>query len=404
MSFRILTYYAAAVILSSVTAILLAEGALRLLVRSNSSTYVWRPHLVRTFHPLPEAMPGINGPSLFQINSLGIRGPEMSIDHKTEYRILALGGSATECLYLDQTRTWPHLIGQILHSTTDGRQVWVGNLGKSGTNTRHHVLTMQRVVSWYDVDIVLFMIGANDLGLVIGQVEDYDPYFLQKPQNLPVLALSAFSVLGDDILDPPFYKRTRLWSLARLARRELEARWAPTQDDHGLMYIKARARRQTGRLLHDLPPLAAGLDEYERNVKQLATLALEQSRRPVFLTQPALYRDNLSTQEEAMLWLGGVRTFMNEPFQAYYSPGVLARGVDAYNERLLSVCRRLQLECVDVARYIPKTLDIFYDDVHFTEKGAALVAEVVAAHLKSHVPFRSPQQGNNGDPGKGGGI
>jgi hypothetical protein len=65
----------------------------------------------------------------------------------------------------------------------------------------------------------------------------------------------------------------------------------------------------------------------------------------------------------------------------------LAEGMNLYNQRLLRVCRDRSLECVDLEQALPKEARIFYDDAHFTEAGARLVAKVFAQYLRSTAPF-----------------
>ena len=106
----------------------LSELVASLLYPRPQQFYVRRPNLRRTFSPLEDVMPGVRGPTRFITNSLGIRGDEFA--ESQQYRILAVGGSTTECVYLDQDRAWPSLIQRILAEAT-GLRVWVGNVGIS---------------------------------------------------------------------------------------------------------------------------------------------------------------------------------------------------------------------------------------------------------------------------------
>jgi len=86
------------------TLALILEGAFRWVVPSSPWFYVHPPGKVARFQPLPGTMPGIEGESIFKINFQGIRGNAFTAEKK-EYRILTLGGSSTECLYLDERET-----------------------------------------------------------------------------------------------------------------------------------------------------------------------------------------------------------------------------------------------------------------------------------------------------------
>ena len=103
----------------------------------------------------------------------------------------------------------------------------------------------------------------------------------------------------------------------------------------------------------------------------------------LFVTQPALWQPDIAPETDRLLWMGSVEGLpgMNNR-GAYYSAAVLSRMLDRYNETLLEFCREKGLECVDLAARIPLTTEALYDDVHFNEAGARMVAEVLADHLR----------------------
>lgn len=100
---------------------------------------MWPPNIHRVFNLDPRVLPGVEGETNFIVNSEGIRGDEFI--PQDDYRILAIGGSTTEDLYLDQTEAWPQVLQSQLNDDNI-RRVWVGNVGKSGRNTRENVLQM----------------------------------------------------------------------------------------------------------------------------------------------------------------------------------------------------------------------------------------------------------------------
>ena len=91
--------------LGLVLALVAAEAVLRVGGSRLDGYYVWWPNLRKVFHPEPGVMAGVEGEKIFAINSLGLRGDEPSSDDT--FRVLALGGSTTECLFLDQEEAWP---------------------------------------------------------------------------------------------------------------------------------------------------------------------------------------------------------------------------------------------------------------------------------------------------------
>lgn len=144
---------------SSVAALLLGETILGQLFPNEY--YVWPPHLGRVFRPDPRYVPGISGESRFEINSIGLRGDEIKPSHT--YRILTIGGSTTECEYLDQSKTWPYLLQSTINERMHGQSVWVGNAGMNGRATRHHLAVMQYLpMKEMRIDTAVLLVGAND--------------------------------------------------------------------------------------------------------------------------------------------------------------------------------------------------------------------------------------------------
>src|SRR5581483_5305120 len=106
------------------------EGALRVLWPAPTVYRALWPGLHVILHP--QHSPGVAGPSVYQVNSMGVRGREFGPVRSKEYRILCIGGSTTEGPVNDQSRTWTSLLERHLDRWADGRRVWVGNAGRSG--------------------------------------------------------------------------------------------------------------------------------------------------------------------------------------------------------------------------------------------------------------------------------
>ena len=53
------------------------------------------------------------------------------------------------------------------------------------------------------------------------------------------------------------------------------------------------------------------------------------------------------------------------------------------------ICRERNLACLDAASRLPREGRVFWDDAHFTEEGARLLAELVTDFLLSREPLAS---------------
>lgn len=378
--------------------LLTVELLLRGVFLAQTRFYVWPPNLEKVFRPLPGALPGVTGNARFVTNSWGIRGDEFSRDQ--QYRILAIGGSTTECLYLDQSESWPGLLQDRLNRLKV-INVWVGNVGASGKRIRDHVLQMQHLLPQYPrIDAVLMLVGVNDFILAAGDPK-YDPHFWDRADAEAKQFVHAFTISPYDLYNPynpyqrdsVFYKNLAIWRFARKVRNlyfnpDKGVFGGFLQDEAGRNYLEMRNHRKSAsRLLEELPDLTEALAEYRRNLNHIVDLAQAKSVRLILLTQPSLWRADLTKAEQELLWFEGIVHDFAEGEKPYHTAGALAAGLDRYNRTLLEVCRTRGVECLDVAALLPKETSVFYDDVHFNEQGSARIAGVLAEYLQRSYPF-----------------
>jgi lysophospholipase L1-like esterase len=368
-------------IVSAIVAILLCEAILQFILPSshNNGYYIRPPHLKRVLKPTQDVMPGISGESKFITNSIGIRGDEIEPHHA--YRILAIGGSTTECLYLNQSETWPHLLQTELRKKSQRQNVWVGNAGMSGKTTRNYLTAIKYLpIQQLKIDVVVFLIGINDLSKRLSRDVEYDPNFFDKPYAEKKLVAETFIGSKHILVDGPYYKRTVLWQLLRSMLNN------NVQDDTGEIYISWRDHRQNAKeIRNELPSLSSALDEYARNINNIIEVAKEKTVRLIFMTQPTIWKPDLPENLNALLWLGGIGDFQRESGKPYYSVEALEKGIKAYNETLLRICREKGIECLDLASLLEKDTTVFYDDVHFNESGA----RKISMHLSEYILKRT---------------
>src|SRR3989339_1653451 len=88
--------------------IVLFEIIMNVVSPESSGYFTLIPQTTITMLPDSSIFPGIHGVSVFKTNKYGIRGREITA--MDTLKILTVGGSTTECLYLDQSETWQALL------------------------------------------------------------------------------------------------------------------------------------------------------------------------------------------------------------------------------------------------------------------------------------------------------
>ena len=301
------------------------------------------------------ALPGIQGVSRYTTNSLGLRGPEPEA-REGAYRIVTVGGSTTECTYLDDTETWQHLLMQRLNQQGRRRRVWIGSAGISGYPTVNHLRFVTESPLMKEVDALVFLVGANDFN-----------QFLRGNLHDGVFQSQA----AKDV--QPIWRYSPIASLVRnrWQRRQssLEA-----EDTAGNNVPRRRLRRQKATIRDSVPGLDQALREYEARIEALVSLSRKHGLRPIFLTQPTLWAENLKESAQSLLSYGDITD------TEYLSVRAGREGIDKHNEVLLRVCRKSGAECISTAAMNGRE-EYYYDDFHFNEAGAAALSRIVADHL-----------------------
>lgn len=339
---------------------------------------VWVPGTQLVTRADPTETPGVRGIKKFTVNEIGLRGPAFPRQGDT-YKIVTVGGSATECLALDDSEEWPHLLMEELNARQKRRFVWVGNAGVSGHTTVQHRVVLESLPILSEADLGIFMVGANDLWTTLAAEGSST-----KVEQEHYAALVSAYLRGTQSPRFPLYKRLRLFELVRDTVQAATRKFALASEEAEVDYNASRRKRAAAATV-PLPDLQTGLKEYRERILALACLCQARGARCLFVTQPSMWRADLPLAAQRLLWFGWVGRWKSS--KGYISVADAARAIDAYNNTLLEVCRSNGLQCYDLASRVPRDSSAFYDDFHFNEQGARIVSQFLADYLLSMPPF-----------------
>jgi hypothetical protein len=129
----------------------------------------------------------------------------------------------------------------------------------------------------------------------------------------------------------------------------------------------------------DVTEAVPQLPEFRDNLNRIIDIAQAIDSDILIMTQPSLYED---TDE----WRALYGTSFIHQGQIYdLNAADWRRMLNEYNRVTLEVCEARGVACYDLASHIPSSQDYFFDLVHFTEAGAALVAENVAGAVREQL-------------------
>lgn len=305
------------------------------------------------------ALPGTDPVIQVHRNHLGLRGPDLPRDTTGLLRIVAVGGSTTECMYLSDGQDWPALLGAQL--SRSGRPIWVNNAGLDGHSTFGHALLLEDVVLPLRPHVVLLLVGANELGR--SDLGRYDRAQWRRRSR----SWSEHSAI---------LRTWRAWRQARTVRESgighralaLDAMPAPLPPDSLRMQL---AREQ------------ALLPRYRTRLEALIAQCRAQGALPVLLTQPCIAANVMDPVLALKL--------LDLPLLTGTDGRTLLERLELINGMTRTVAREQDVPLIDLARELPGGPAHFYDAFHFTRSGSVAVAGLCADRLTAYLSARFPQ-------------
>ena len=347
-------------------AVALGELAMRLMTPAPAFAASLNLHMNLSTELSPD-LHGVSTPVRFSTNRWGMRGsqPPSGTAWDNATTIVAVGGSTTQCFFLDDARTWPAVLERELRSA--GYDVWVGNGGEAGHSTRGHIRIVDEAVAHIRPDYVLFLVGVNDLSLSLRPTWRWDE------EMSDALLGRARSDGLNWILD-----HSRLaYHLSLLKQIHFDGTMVRAAD----FSVPLPSEPVTGEefvLPDDVDSVLGSLSAFRDNVVYLIEAVRRFGSEPVFLTQPLLIEDSprWSSVRARSFWMKQQRFALDG---ASY-----ARLLDRFNQVLIDVCARHGATCFDLAGIVPHSTDYYYDMVHFNDAGARLVGEQLAYLMATH--------------------
>ncbi len=296
-----------------------------------------------------DVMPGFKGINTFSTDSLGFRSNlKINYSEADSYRIFAIGASTTEEAFLDDKETWTALLEGNLQKNNNGI-IEVINTGVSGLRAKHNFSTLEFVKS-LNPDLLIFLLGVNDWNHQIKFQEQEEV----KDDHL-------------DIRNSLLYIGARGWKffLNQVYKKDDKK----VREEFGDYYSS-----QNNSLERDIKKslkIMSVSDDYSYWMNLITEQCKIGIFECMFITQPTAYNSDIEIDLKERLWM----TPPNEEYTLTLESMINVSQI--YNDWLISLTNNEGIYLCDVASELPPTTEIFYDDVHFNELGAPVVAQLV---------------------------
>jgi lysophospholipase L1-like esterase len=295
-------------------------------------------------------------------NSLGFRGEEPPSDFEKYLTIITVGGSTTECTFLSDGKTWSDLLERNLKRYF--KNIWINNAGFDGHSTFGHLVLMEDYIVHLKPDIVLFLIGANDLGR--DDLGEYDKAMMRDKLMFHSLKWFAKSMANHSevfSMGLNLYRYVKARAIA-VTHRELDFRVFRNR------YLTDEQNDIEGQATQ--PHMIELLKGFKSRIKALIMISKDHNIEPVLITQPSLYGD--FTDDETGINFSFTKNAWNE--------------LELYNDVTRRVGKEENILVIDLAAEMPKNTKYYYDWFHYTNEGSEKVSEIIYNNLYPYVTHR----------------
>lgn len=343
---------------------------------------------------------------LLKRNQLGLRGPDPTTNPQ-DFRIIAMGGSTTECEVLSDGTTWPDLVNRKLSENI--KNIWVNNAGVNGQSTTGHISFLESSIVNLKPKVVLFLIGANEQnGYYLDETHkdfgrdssasydkeinrEYQVQYKKKLWPQLISIVEKFKRHSKILLYISELRRRYLADRYRLGYQTVNFESFMKDDElitlshdsqEREIDLKAlKTRRPDLKIVKkELEAQKAVMDSVRENILKLISISRQHGITPVFITQPALFGGEIDPTtgvnlDKMVLQSGNVG----------WGQGLTGKEMwmmlEAYNDLTREVGREKNIKVIDLARKMPKDSIYYYDFVHYSKPGAQLVSQLIYDEL-----------------------
>ncbi len=299
----------------------------------------------------------------FRVDNNGFILPHNNYDDP-DYKIVFIGGSTTECMYVTENNRFPYLVGQLIEEKSN-KLINSYNMGASGNSAFHSLDMLINKIMPMEPAIVVIMHLANDYSILAydhtywpvgtprSELITINDYFPKRPKETFIWHLKGlFKTTYPNIYNKIFLlkesiinskKETKPWDEWEGHRRNIKDR------DFDFMQ-----------------------KEFNWALQMIITACKTHDILPVLMTQANRFKENpddfVLKSLSPMLNTGILyETFKNE--------------YDTFNDIIRGIAKTNEIPIIDLAKIVPQEKEYMYDTMHYNDTGSKFVANIISEKL-----------------------
>ncbi len=280
-------------------------------------------------------------------NRLGFRGPEKPPDFSNRLSIVTIGGSATECAYLNDGKTWTDVLNNKLRN--DYPNIWMNNAGIAGHSSFGHIALIKDHIIPLHPKYALILAGANDIRRT--KIDSGDE--------------SVFVVIA---------RNSELCNVILNLARKREAKTKNLTDTYIDLTNADSLFLSDSAIANYLKNENVWVKQYQDRLDTIINLCVSHNIKPVLITQPCLA--GTGSDPITHISLETFKVKENENGKLWWTM------LEKYNDGTRQISKLKRIPMIDLAHLLPKSSKYFYDLVHFTNEGAEKTGEILYDSLR----------------------
>jgi hypothetical protein len=269
--------------------------------------------------------------------------------------LVFLGGSTTECRFVEEENRFPYLTGLLLEKKF-GKKINSYNAGRSGNHSLHSLDIFLNKVAPINPDIVIMMHNINDLSVLL-----HEKSYWNKNQSRSVIfdineeIVSNFLKVMRDRWIPNLSAEMRNFD------RSIRALWkSPSKANDEFAASRGR------KIVVDKSGM---MEQFEMSLQSFISLCKARNIVPVLMTMSSRFKENPDQiVVESVKDVGLDYKQFKELF-------------DTFNDSIRKKGRENNILIIDLAGEIPQEKEFLYDIVHHNDNGSIKSAQIITERL-----------------------
>ena len=292
---------------------------------------------------------------LIRIDADGFIIPSKKYDDP-DLSIFFLGASTTECLFNEEKRRFPYLVGELLENKT-GQKFNSYNGGKGGNTSLHSINILLNKVIPLQPDIVVMKHNMNDLVTLLLE----KTYWNNNPKRSAIKTLKNKCRFKDYIRNKlERFIPNLVFEIEKISRGRMKIRGVRDEFKH----LRGKNIRVNEAYL---------VKAFKLNLKTFVDICSIRNITPVLLTQANTLKESPDEFVREMM------ASFEKDYGVDYPK--FKRLYDLFNQAIRDVGESNHVAVIDLDKLIPKEQNYIFDLVHFTDLGSEYAASVISKAL-----------------------